>query len=203
MGSGAFNPRRKMPDPSFPPLTPLAPLNHTEAEITSALNALSDAEIRYIVGFARYRILGLRGKADDADADDLFSEAVLQTMKFKRKWKQGISFRNHIIACMRSIASNRFKQANQNTELPPDHPASPSPALERVLDAKSNVKRLHDGLRGDAMALDVLLTLFAGHSPKEAQALLHMRPKVYEAARKRISRLAGKMFGILKETPHA
>lgn len=222
MGSGALKPRRIMPEPPLLSSSPASPLHHTEAEIIAALDALSDTDIRYLVGFARYRILGLRGKADEADADDLFSEAVTQTLNVRRnlkappasspevparrrgirKWKRGVSFRNHLIACMRSNANSRFKRASRNVELPPEHPA-PSSDPEHVLDAITNVKRLRDHLREDAVADEVLTTLLDGFSPKLARELLHMRPEVYEAARKRIRRLAEKLLGSQKKTPHA
>jgi DNA-directed RNA polymerase specialized sigma24 family protein len=199
MGSGALNPRRKMAESLLPPSPPT---HHTEAEIISALTALSDTDIRYLANFARYRILGIRCKADEADADDLFSEAVLQTLKFKRKWKRGVSLRNHLIACMRSIASSRFKRAGRNVELPHDQPA-PFSAPELILDARAQSERLRLQLTKDATAQEVLTTLSDGLPPKQALEILHMRPKVYQAARKRIRRLAEKLFGPLKETRHA
>lgn len=73
-------------------MTPPPPDYHGEAEIAAAFEALTDDDICYIVGFIRFRILGLRGKADEADADDLFSEAVLQTKLLKRKWRKGSAF---------------------------------------------------------------------------------------------------------------
>jgi DNA-directed RNA polymerase specialized sigma24 family protein len=201
MGNGASNPHRNTPES---PWLPSSPANQSEAEIIAALEALSDTDIRHLVGFARYRILGLRGAADEAEADDLFSEAVMQTLKLKRKWKRGISFRNHLIACMRSIASSRFKRASRNVQLSPDQPDH-FPALILILDAETKVHRLRGQLElaKDATAQQVLATLFDGLSPKQAQELLHMRPEVYQAARKRIRRLADKLFGAPKDTGEA
>lgn len=194
MGSGALNPRRKIPES---PSLSSPPEVHTDAEVIAALDALSDTDIRYLVAFARRRILG-------ADPDDLCGDAIVQTLKLRRKWRRGVSMRNHLIACMRSIASSRFRRAIQQIELPPDQPGPFSPP-ELALDARANAKRLREELlrTKDAVALAVLDTVSDGLAPKKAQELLSMRPKVYDAARKRIRRLADKLFRSPKETSHA
>jgi DNA-directed RNA polymerase specialized sigma24 family protein len=170
---------------------------HTEAEVIAALEALTDTEIRYLVGFARCRILG-------ADPDDLCSDAIIQTLKLRRKWRRGVSMRNHLIACMRSIASSRFKRAIRHCELAPDQPA-PFSAPELSLDARADVKWLTEVLlrKRDAVALAVLDTLSDGLKQKQAVEHLQMRHEVYEAARRRIRRLAEKLFRTPRETPHA
>jgi DNA-directed RNA polymerase specialized sigma24 family protein len=181
MGSGALQPG----DMSEPPPQPSAPDKYyTKAEVIATLGALTDTDIARLVDFARYRFLG-------ADHNGLVSDALMQTFTLKRKWKRGVTMRNHLIACMRSIASNRLKREKRNVELSPEHPALPT-HMERVLDAKANVKRLREELRDDVIAHAVLNSL--GLKPKQAQNLLKMRPDVYEAARKRIRRLADKLL---------
>ncbi len=195
MGQGDLDPHENVSEPDLPPREPLP---HTEEDVLAALAELSDTDIRYLADFARRRILGIRCKADEADADDLFSEAVTLTLRHFRKWKLGVSFRNHLIGCMRSIANGRFKRARILFELPPDHPDA-CPAPERILDAKAQVERLRAELGQDAVAQEVLTTLFDGLMPKQAVEILQMRDKVYQAARKRIRRLAEKLFGAPNE----
>jgi hypothetical protein len=195
MANGSLDSGFEMPET---PVPSSLPVYHSEAEVIAALEALSDDDIRYLIGFARWRILGLRGKADEADENDLFSLAVLQTFKLKRRWKCGVTLRNHLISCMRSIANGRFKRARRNTELLPEHPAPPF-RPERALDATANVNRLWYELTGDAIAQQVLTTMYDGLSASEAQKLFRMPAKVYLAARKRIRRRAARLFGLWKE----
>lgn len=176
--------------------------HHSETDVYAAMEALSNDDIRYLVAFARWRILGARGKADEADENDLFSLAITQTLKLKRKWKLGITLRNHIISCMRSIADRRFKKAAGNIELAPEHPGPPF-VPEAVLDARTNVNRLHQELADDGLALQVLETMNDGLSPRKAQKLLNMPAKVYQAARKRIRRRAESLFGLSRGKRYA
>ena len=166
---------------------------HDEADIIAALNELSDKDIRYLVGFGRYRILGARGAADNADAEDLFSEAVAQTLKLKRKWKRGVTFPNHLLACMRSIADNRFKHARRHVELALELPAPAGIDLIAAMDAGVNIMRLQEGLENDSIALSVLETMLDGCVAAQAEQRLRISSRVYWAARKRIRRLAQKL----------
>jgi hypothetical protein len=193
MGSGSLNSPQEGSG-STSPASPL-PKYHNDDEVRAALGALSDDDIKYLVGFARWRILGIRGKADEADETDLLSIALSQTFKMKRKWRRGVKLRNHIIFCMRSIANRRFKKGDQNTQLSPEHPGPPF-MPERGLDAKMSVERLREALADDSIALQVLETINDGLSPQKAQKLLKISSKVYQAARKRIRRRAEKLFGL-------
>ena len=169
---------------------------HDKTEILAALEALAqDKEaIASILGIAVYRILGAYGHARRDEAEDLFNEAVAKTLNFERKWKRGISFRNHILACMRSEANNRFKKTRRYVKSPIENAGTISQRIEPAIEARANTNRLRNALKDDSIALDVLETMLDGCKPQEATERLRISPNVYWSARGRIYRLAEKLF---------
>lgn len=129
----------------------------------------------------------VRGRLHYADAEDLLHEALVKTLDGTRRWRHGVTFMQHMVGCMSSIANNWFEQAGRNTELS-DTQAS-SPALDSVIDSLAAVNRLRDHLES-VVALDVLDTLLEGYTPAEAQGVFGIPQGVYWAARKQIRRQA-------------
>lgn len=163
------------------------PPHHDEAEVAAALDALSDREIARLVGFARFRIMRA-SRCADTDAEDLFADAALLTLKMKRKWRRGISLFNHLVFLMRNICAHRSKCAAKYVPILDSHPA-PTVAQSTV-DAEECIASLERALQGDSIALEVLETMRSEIAPRHAQKQLRISAAVYWAARKRIRRLA-------------
>lgn len=172
---------------------PEEPPHHDKAEIVAAVESLTTKSIQEMVRCAMFRVLGTRGRANEDDAIELLQEAVAKTLAFERKWRRGITFRNHLLACMRSIADNQFKIARRYVELALEL-AVPSVAnLDSAIDARNNINRLRRSLSDDAVALCVLEDMLTESSLLYAQERLHLDFHVYWAKRKRISREAVKL----------
>jgi len=159
------------------------PPHHDEA----ALDALSDREIARLVGFARFRIMRA-SRCGDTDAEDLFADAALLTLKMKRKWRRGISIFNHLVFLMRNICACRSKCASKYV---PISDLQPAPTIaQSAVDAEESIASLERALEGDSIALEVLETMRSEVAPRHAQKQLRISAAVYWAARKRIRRLA-------------
>ena len=163
--------------------------HHDKAEVLAAFRALSETDMGRLMGYARSRMVPVRGRLNDADAQDLFHEALVKTLDGTRRWRRGISFTQHLVGCMKSIAHNWFEQGGRNTELSNDVQAS-SPALDSAVDEDIQIERLRQELQADTVALSVLDNFLDGQTPAETQAMLRINEDVYWAARKRIRRRA-------------
>src|ERR1700740_2425901 len=94
--------------------------HHDRIEVLAAFRALSEAEMKRLTGYARYRMVPVRGRLHDADAEDLFHEALVKTLEGTRPWRRGVPFVHHLLGCMSSITNNWFEQGERNSPLPED-----------------------------------------------------------------------------------
>lgn len=184
--------------PSPAPSAPEAKY-HEKEEVLAAFCALSPAELERLRSYARIRMIPVRHRLHDADAEDLLHEALVKTLDGKtRRWRRGVSFMHHMAACMSSIVNNWFEQAGKYQDMQgfegSDADADPSgdPALR--FDAQERINRLRSELEDDGIALSVMETMMDGRSPVEAQAFLRVDNDVYWAARKRVRRCAQRLF---------
>lgn len=160
-----------------------------EDEIFTALRVLSEEEIKQMLSFARFRLMGNTARPGYVEVEDLFIDAVIRTMQRKRKWTRSVSGFNHFFAVMRSISHQRVKQAGRYTPLNEQVAASQNWSLSS-LDAQTSVTRLKERLRDDVIALNILESMMDDMRPRDAQQSLRISAEVYWAARKRIRRLA-------------
>lgn len=163
-------------------------------EVLAALGNLSDTEVKRMVSSARIRLMGNSARPGHVEADDLFNDAVIRTMKLTRRWKRGVTPFTHLFKTMQSIGHQRFKQAATFTPLSETVGESPNRSLA-ILDAQTSVARLKEQLQGNEVALSVLESMMDDMRPRHAQVTLDISAEVYWAARKRIRRLAVRLRG--------
>jgi DNA-directed RNA polymerase specialized sigma24 family protein len=189
------------PETLIPDLPQPEPSLAEVAEIISALQTLSDGDLRILKSFGTFLMLGARGQFFAFDAQDLIQEAIARTLDRIRKWEpQKIDFVTHLKGCMRSIADEWQEKAGRE----------PGYGLDAELSGLSKSKWIfkenedyaaqqildHARLRlnSDAMALRVLDHIVMGYRPAEIRELLNINANVYNAARKRITRSMLAMF---------
>lgn len=177
----------------------------TSDEVLAALDALGEADLVRIEKYARYRIRGLGRTAGGRDHDDLFGEAVRDTLDpTKRRWNKDVSFVRHLIGAVRSISSHWREQFDRDEPLleselvhtteegellsPLDLVGSGAPGAERVLEAKEEVERIEKAVADDEVVSDILDGMRAEMSPSEIREALALSPTEYDTAMKRFRR---------------
>jgi DNA-directed RNA polymerase specialized sigma24 family protein len=169
--------------------------------LVDALTLLCESgEYEKLMRYAYYRMSGIRGRVFDTDARDLLHEAITRTWKGIRLWnpKKQTLF-NHLVGCMRSIGNELSKKGGRFTTSS-EWVVSPED-IHRQFEAKANLQRLRTRLRADTLGLAVLESMLNGETPMEAQASLKIALWDYDAARKRVIRLARRLFRPEGNTP--
>jgi DNA-directed RNA polymerase specialized sigma24 family protein len=168
------------------------------AECIAAIEALSDSDLQKLKNYARFMAYSAKGAFRYADAEDLLHESVVRTLDGRRKWKsQQVNFATHMRGCIQSIADEYAQEARRysDEELSSDaHASAIEPRVNYMIFIKTR-SRLHE----DKIATAVFDSLLEGHSPAEVREILNMDDKVYNAARKRISRCMQRVFSQWKE----
>ncbi len=188
---------------------------HDLQEVERALSALGPAELARLAARARARIRGFGIDPHRHSPEDLFHEAITQTLSGRRKWKRGRAFDLHLRRAMRSIASNwkrsseraaaagadevRFSKLWADGEKvdPKDLPASlqgvlasPAPGAESGLIAMEQIEAVLRRSAGDEAAKRVIDGLFEGLTVREMGQRLEVTERQVESTKERIRRRA-------------
>lgn len=155
------------------------------AECIDAIKALSDQEVGRLKSYAKSKTFTSPGVLYNADAEDLFHEAIARTLDGRRQWKpQQITFALHLRGCIRSIAYEYAEEAERRSDALAEQVPREEERIYRA--AIFNQARLL--LKSDRLAAAVLNLLLDGHLPRAVRTLLDIEENVYNAARKRIFR---------------
>jgi DNA-directed RNA polymerase specialized sigma24 family protein len=88
----------------------------SEEEVVAALNVLTDAQLKALKQYARWRIRGLGRKSLGRDHEDLLQEAVTATLAGDRRWNnESVDFFGHLLGVMRSISWNWGRLSDEDT----------------------------------------------------------------------------------------
>jgi len=174
----------------LPAIPPSILTEEERREILNAFRALTQIETRRLTGYARVKMISVRQRVFYADAEDLLQEALGKTLEGTRKWNRKVSFFQHLIGSMSSIAQNWCKKGSHETPLADEEPADPesSFSLDWSIDAQAYINQIRQMLEDKPVARKVLGVWMEGHTPAETQALLNISNEVYWAARKQIRR---------------
>jgi DNA-directed RNA polymerase specialized sigma24 family protein len=168
--------------------------NRSTEELTHAVAALSNADF---LRLKKNASLSIRGSIGGLDADDLLHEAVVATTEGRRVWKKDVTFLDHLVSVMRSIAvswreSPRGKShepARSETDgIVRSYGQSTSINPERVLSAKDELEQLRNLFAADPSASRVIEFLGLGYSASEIQSRLAISPQAFMAVTNRIRR---------------
>ena len=174
----------------------------TSDEVIKTLENLSKADKSRLNSFAKHRILELQ----HCNWEDLLSVAIERAIAGTRKWPKNISFLKFMGGCIRSIASEIYRQEKErksagifsennfcvendsDSEGIIDSVAEDVPNQEDELISKERFGELESFFENDEDAFNVLYAKEEGHSPLEIQAMLNINKTQYATILKRISR---------------
>jgi RNA polymerase sigma-70 factor (ECF subfamily) len=160
----------------------------TDAPLLEHLTRLiSDKwEFRRLLGFAQLRMLAMKGSVRYMEGKDLLHEAIMRTLDGRRTPNPAVSLSEHLMGCMRSIASEWSDKAGVLTDIRDDILVSTRADAE--LTARQTVERLRHLLRTEKLASDVLDALLEGYQPREIVSKLRINERAFWAAKKKLKR---------------
>ncbi|MEM7349477.1 MAG: hypothetical protein AAF657_01640 [Acidobacteriota bacterium] len=191
-----------------------APRLHNQAEIEQAAAELSPADLKRLQLVARtiVRYYGLATAV--RDHEDLVAEALTRTLGGSRGWRKGIDFVYHLAQTMRSIAWTWFEQeAAQRTDAgsaerwdtamlgTADSAAAaeslfdPEPDAEAACLAREQLAEIRRAFDDDNAASAILAGWAIGCKGPEIRQLHGLSPRAFQAAVRRIRRLAQSRSG--------
>ena len=174
-------------------------------ECVSALNRLSEADLRRLEQIARLRSLGL----SDLDWRDLLQEAVTRLLDGSRRWPRNISLVVFLRETMRSIVSDYWRRRRSSVILlesdllraeDAEHSdiignaQDPTRNPEREAAAAETLARVTEIFQDDCEARTVIAGMAYGKSPKEIQEEASMTPRQYATTQRRIRRNLHRAF---------
>ena len=174
-------------------------------ECATALNRLSEADLRRLEQIARYRSLGL----SDLDWRDLLQEAVTRLLAGSRRWPRDVPLAVFLRETMRSIVSDYWRRRRTNVILLEadllrtedagrrdivESAQDPSSNPEREASANETLARVEEVFQDDSEARAVIIGMANGKSPKEIQEETSMTPKRYATTQRRIRRKLARAF---------
>jgi hypothetical protein len=164
-------------------------------ECILAARDLSDSDIRRLTSCARLLLSTVRGLFHHTEADDLRNEALLRTLDGRRKWKPDkVDFVTHLMGCMRSIVHELKKKAYAELKAMRESERQEATRKFEYVWPSEILDYTRTHLSEDAVALRVFDLLRQGQSPAEIREALNIDLKVYNAARKTISRRMNDLF---------
>ena len=191
----------------------------SEAEVRSALNTLTRADLKKLYLYARKLLYPKKVFAEGREDEDLAHDAVLRTLEQKRKWKPSKGrMLGHLYYSIRSIASHLPERYHgQFSEVPVGESADPlgedgEPAAERPVDRQEAsglppddaayynqvLSRMEAALENDPQALEIMrLIADNAGNPKPGPAIqyqLGITEKEYRARVTRMRRALYKAF---------
>jgi hypothetical protein len=174
------------------------------AEVRAAIEALTDADLLRLEGYAAWRVQGLGRKAAGRTHEDLLNDAIHATLDGVRSWnKDSVNFVGFLIGTMRSISTNwgnRFKASEPvlESELiagdapgapgPLDYVAHDEPSAEEALIAREHREAIDRFFESDALVHLILCELQEGGKLKEIRDRYELTAAEFEAALKRLRR---------------
>jgi len=172
----------------------------TPDEVEGALNALAADDYKFLYYTARQLSLDSMSPVRDAD---LLHEAVFRTLKGAKRWRHGVSIRNHLVAAMRNIAGHSAKRARivefrSPTPDSEDGDETQPLSIEEIAvthltprdmaSTKDSIATLKEAFIDDVEAWDVLQLRSEGHQKEDIIEIMHISPEKYGAIKKRIQR---------------
>lgn len=180
------------------------PTYATEAEIESAIAALTKAELYRLDKYADFRAGALVGAGLGISGADLLQEALSRTLSGARRWSKVVDFAQHLIATIRSISNGEFKRIHgvvfdlsdgspdglKLDERDPGEFALSSliPEPERQVAVREELARIERLFVGDDRASMVMEGLAEGLTGPEIQSYLELSQTEYETIMKRLRR---------------
>ena len=174
------------------------------AEVRAAIEALTEADLLRLEGYAAWRIQGLGRKASGRTHEDLLNDAIHATLEGVRNWnKESVNFVVFLVGTMRSISSNwgnRFKAAEPvlESELLAgdaadgpgvlDYVADDAPTAEELMIARQHRDAIDSLFASDPLVHLILCELQEGARLKEIREKYELSAAEFEAALKRLRR---------------
>jgi hypothetical protein len=184
-------------------------------EVEAAIAGLSDEEKVNLRDAAKATVWNYRLDRAEHGPEDLLTEATSRTLEGRRRWRRSVPLMAHLIMTMKSIASQRRRQAvtrvaagfrvlrqsEYRHRLEDDgeffdllaRAPSPEPDPERTLIAKEEVRPFLRHFVGDRAAILVMTGWKWGMTGPQIQACHNLTPEEFAAAVKRIRRYAKRL----------
>lgn len=179
----------------------------TDAEVETAIRALSDVQMARLGRAAKYRALSLAGLGLGVSGDDLLQEAIARTIDGARRWsKKVVDFEKHLLETMRSIANHAKDElggATVVTATAEDDRGyldgvpvrSRLSDGERIAAAHEQLDRISERFANDDDVGLVLQGLASGMTGPEIQADLKITQTQFETIMTRLRRGVDRMEG--------
>ena len=142
----------------------------------------------------------MRGPNVDSDADDLFQEAVVRTLKGTRRWRKSVTIVMHLIRTMESISWETLRASKamphkwtESTVDPSDRSGVEGSTVEDMVLAREDLEQIQALFDTDEEALEALRCRSIELSPSETCARLGITRTRYDTVNKRIWRKLTKL----------
>jgi DNA-directed RNA polymerase specialized sigma24 family protein len=178
----------------------------THADITAAIESLTEADWARLKRFADIRIFRLGPKADGRTGDDLIQIALTDLLEDTRRWnKNEVTFVMWLVGAMRSISSNWARsykkeknpvveadlvRENEEGQIfsPLEAIPDPSPGPAKQLRDKETLGLIDDMFKDDEQAQMVLTAWQEGYDPAGVRELWDLSQNDYNTIVRRIRR---------------
>src|SRR4051794_23521133 len=97
-----MNKTNKLPQTTKPRASP--------QEVTDAIQALGDIDLERLQQFAYFQAKALAGFGAGINGTDLLQQSIERTLLGKRTWNTEVSFVQHLLGVIRSLASHTAKK---------------------------------------------------------------------------------------------
>ena len=173
-------------------------------ELSSALTALSTADLLRVKQIARLRCVGL----SSVTWEDLINEAVTRSLAGTRRWPRAVPFVAFLVQTIRSIASEEWRrrdheQTTLETDLGFDEAETPMTLADFAVDlidpereviARKTLGDIEALFLDDNEAGAILRGFAEGAMPEQIQSSASLTKTQYASAQKRIRRRLARYF---------
>lgn len=159
--------------------------------VSSALAALSEADLLRLQALARLRA---RGLPPGVSWTDLLHEAIARALDGSRRWPPGVPLLAFLSGVMRSICDELWRKRGREADLlvleeeAGREVVCPAPNQERILAAVQAIAAVQRLFRGDEIALRIMDGLANGLSAEEIRTNNNLSAIEYDSARRRMRR---------------
>jgi DNA-directed RNA polymerase specialized sigma24 family protein len=173
----------------------------TRSEKIDAFNKLDPDDCGKLLNYARYIAAKLSGRVWDADAEDLYQEALSRALDEEntRNWfPYKVDFVGFLRGCIRSIADDWYRKSSvgepgdrqpRYTELPDGDQIASATNYQAQTEAAILIEQIYSLLRERPFAVEIFdLKLAGGLRARDIQVVLGIPKNVYDAAVKWIDR---------------
>ena len=166
----------------------------TAADVSAAIQALSEADLVRLRALAR---LWSRGLPGGLGWTDILHEAIVRVLDGSRPWPFGVAILPFLAGVMRSICDDHWRRARYEQRLlvssdDPDHgdndPVDDAPDSERIVAAAKALAEIYRLFADDPVALKIIAGLAAGLAAKEICGTYDISDLDYDTARRRMRR---------------